>query len=83
MKVLHHLVAGPVVGVDAGVDDETDGAPDVAFQASVVGVGVLVEADIFAEALGVESPAFAIGRVVTVFAEFGNAGQLRAMEICR
>ena len=76
VEVIDHLLAGPVLGVDAGVDDEADGAPDVVFEAAVVGVGVLIEADVFAEALGVKGPAFGVGRVVLVLAEFGNVCQL-------
>ena len=59
--------------VDASVDDEANGTPDVAFKAAVVRIGILVEADIFAEAFGVQSPAFAEGGVAAEFAKLGNA----------
>ena len=58
--------------VDAGVDYQTDGAPDVGLEAAVVGVGVLVEAYVFAEMLGIECPALDEGRVLVIFSEGGN-----------
>jgi len=36
--------------VNAGVDDEADGAPHFVLQTSVVAEGILVEADVLAEA---------------------------------
>ena len=51
VEILDHLFAGPVLGVDPGIYDQTDGAPDVAFESSVVGVWILIEADIFAQTL--------------------------------
>ena len=69
VEVLDHLLAGPVLGVDAGVDHQADGAPDVGLQAAVVGVGVLVKADVLAQPLGVEPPALDKGRVFSIFAE--------------
>jgi hypothetical protein len=65
-----------VLRVDAGIDDQADRAPDVAFQAAVVVVGILVEADILAQPLGVEPPSLGVSGVVDVFAKFGNAGEL-------
>jgi hypothetical protein len=76
VEVVDHLLARPVLGVDAGIDDEANGAEIVGFKAAEVGVRILIEADVFAEALGVESPAFGVGGVVEVFAEGGQAGQL-------
>jgi len=58
-----------VLRVNPGIDDETDGAPDVGFQAAVVGVRVLVEADVFAKALGVKPPTLRIGGVDMELAE--------------
>ena len=65
-----------MLGVDAGVDHQADGAPDVGFEAAVIGVRVLVKADILAQMLGVERPALDVGRVFAVFAEGGDAGEL-------
>ena len=65
-----------MLGVDAGVDHEADRAPHVGLQAAVVGVGVLVEADLLAQPLGVERPALGVGGVVGLLAEGGQAGQL-------
>src|SRR5215472_9015977 len=38
VEEVDHLLAGPVLRVHAGVDDEADGAPDVALEPAVVGV---------------------------------------------
>ena len=62
--------------MDAGIDHQADRAPDVAFQAAIVAVGILVETDILAQSLGVESPSLGVGGVVGVFAKLGKAGQL-------
>lgn len=66
------MLAGPVFGVDAGIDDEAAGAPEFVGEAAEVVVGVLVEATVWggggecaaggvahfeAEAFGVEGPA--------------------------
>ena len=76
VEVVDHLLAGPALGVDAGVDDEADGAPDVGLEAAIVGVRILVEADILAQPLGVEAPTFDEGGVAAVLAELGNALKL-------
>ena len=78
MEEVDHLLARPVLRVNAGIDDEADRAPHVGFEAAVVGVGVLVEADLLAEPLGVERPAFGERRVVALPAELGQAGELLA-----
>ena len=62
--------------VDAGIDHQADRAPDIGFQAAIVVVGILVEADILAQPLGVESPSLGVRGVVGVFAKLGKAGQL-------
>ena len=63
--------------MDAGVDDEADGAEEFRGETAVVADGVLVEADVFAELLGVESPAFGVGgEASAVEAELGQAFEL-------
>ena len=76
MEVIDHLVAGPMFRVDAGIDHQADGAPDIGFQAAIVVVGILVEPDVLAQPLGVESPSLGVGGVVGVLAKLRNAGQL-------
>ena len=75
-EIVEHLLARPVHGMDAGIDDEADGAPGIGLESSVVGPGVLVKADVLAEALGIESPAFGVGGVVNVLAEVRKSGEL-------
>ncbi len=62
--------------MDAGVDDEADGAEELGVEAAVVADGVLVEADLFAELLGVEGPAFGVGAEAGVKAELRQALEL-------
>ena len=62
--------------MDAGVDDETDGAEELGVEAAVVADGVLVEADLFAELLGVERPAFGVGAKAGVETELGQTCEL-------
>ena len=73
VEVVDHLLARPVLRVNAGVDYEANGAPYVGLEPAVVGIGVLVEADIFAKTLGIESPAFSECGVAAKFAKFGDA----------
>src|ERR1700760_1659356 len=61
--------------MDARIDDQADGAPDVTFQAAVIAVRILVEANILAQLLGVETPPFGVSRVPEIFAKLGNAGE--------
>src|SRR5216683_7456576 len=61
--------------MDSGVDHQADRAPDVALEAAVVAVRVLVEANILAQLLRVETPPFAVSRVPEVFAKIGNVGE--------
>ena len=62
--------------MDAGVDDQADGAEEFAREAAVVADRVLVEADLLAELLGVERPALGVAGVAAVLAELGQAGEL-------
>src|SRR5271157_5019191 len=55
---IHDLLAGPSFRMDSGVDDQTHGAKEFGREAAVIGHGILVEADLFAELLRVEGPAF-------------------------
>ena len=55
---IHDLIARPSFRVDSGVDDQTHRAEKFGGEAAVVRDGVLVEADLFAELLCVQGPAF-------------------------
>src|SRR3546814_11694462 len=55
------LLAGPARVVDAGVDDEAGGAPQLHAEAAEIGIGIVVEAHVLAELLGLEAPALGIG----------------------
>ena len=74
--VVDDLIARPALGVDAGVDDEADGAEEFGVEAAVVANGVLVEAHLFAELFGVECPAFGVGAEAGMEAELGQALEL-------
>ena len=77
MEVLHDLLARPLLRVQPGVDDEADGAQHLVLQAAVVVPRILIEADLLAEALGVERPSLDVrGEVEEMLAELGDAGQL-------
>ena len=76
MEVVDHLLARPVLRMDAGIDHQAHRAPDIAFQPAIIAVGILVEPNILAQLLGVEPPSFGVSSVVGVFAKLGNAGEL-------
>ena len=76
VKKIDHLLAGPVLGVDAGIDHQAYGAPVIGFQSAVVRIRVLVEANLLAQPLGVERPALCVSRIVLVLAEVGQVVQL-------
>jgi hypothetical protein len=65
------LFAGPALGVNAGIDDQTSGAPGLIAQHAEGVVGRVVHAHFGAEALAVERPSFAVRGDVDV-AEFGE-----------
>src|SRR5690349_15855939 len=63
--------------MDSGIDYQTHSAEKFRRKASIVGSGVLVKADLFAELLGVERPAFRVSvEAQTVEAELGQPGEL-------
>src|SRR5205814_1983594 len=57
------------------VNDQADGAPHFVLQSSIVAVSILIESDLLAQSLGVESPAFDEGGVVSVLAEVRQPAQ--------
>src|ERR1700736_339557 len=72
---IYDLIAGPSFGVNSGIDHQTHSPEEFGRQAAVIGNGILIETDLFAELLGVESPALDIGvEAQTVQAEFGESG---------
>ena len=73
MEEVHHLLAGPVLVVDAGVDHQTDGPLHVAIEPAIVGKRILVEAHVLAEPLRIEGPALHERGVGLELAERGYA----------
>ena len=73
---LDGLLPGPAQVVHAGVDDQPAGPPHLVAQPAEVAVGVLVEADLEAEPLGVQAPAFDERRGVREAAKRRQPGQL-------
>src|SRR5215472_11289877 len=67
-------IAAPVHVVNTGVYNKAHGPEQFRADASVVGAGVLVEADLLAELLGVETPALSVGGVLRVPAELRQSG---------
>src|SRR5438477_11876638 len=57
VEEIDDLLPVPALRVQSGVDDETDRAEHLVLETPEVAVGVLVEADLLAEPLGVERPA--------------------------
>jgi hypothetical protein len=76
VKKLHCLLARPVFGVQPRIDNQADGAPDVALQAAIIAVGILVEANLLTEAFTVERPTFLVCRVCILFAKFRQVSEL-------
>ena len=66
VHVIDHLLAAPVLVVNGGVYDQPNGAEQLGVQPAIVGYGILIEADLFAELLGVEGPTFGIGGITAV-----------------
>ena len=63
--------------MDSGVDDQAYGAKEFRREAAVIGDGILVEADLFAELLCVQSPPFDVRvEAEAVEAELGQPGEL-------
>src|SRR5208337_4886777 len=74
---IHDLLAGPSFGMDSGIDDQAYGAKEFGGEAAVVGDGILIETDLFAELLCVQGPAFDVRvEAKTMEAEFRQSGEL-------
>ena len=76
VEELHDLLARPVLGVQAGVDDQADRAQHLVLQVAVVVVRILVEADLLAEPLGVQRPALDVRVVAALLAERRQVAEL-------
>src|SRR6266852_3872322 len=76
VKIVDHLLARPVLGVEAGVNDEANRPQHVILQMTIVAVGILEKPGFFAQSLRVQRPSFGKGCLVFVLAEGGQFGQL-------
>ena len=75
VKVLDHLVARPMIRVNAGVDDQANVAPHFVFEAAIFAIGILISIHLIRESLGVQRPPFDKGCVPAISAEFRKTGQ--------
>src|SRR6476659_8451660 len=57
--VLNRLIAGPVLGMDAAVDDEAHRAKHLVIEAAEALIGVGLHAELVPQSLGIERPALA------------------------
>ena len=48
VKVVNHLLAGPVFVVDSGIEHQANGAQQFVRETTEVRIGVLIQADLFA-----------------------------------
>ena len=62
--------------MDAGVDHETHRAPHLVVETAHVGIRIGIEAHLLGQQLGIEPPAFDIGRRAVLRAETRDARQL-------
>ncbi len=74
---IYDLIAGPSFRVDPCIDDESYRAEEFGGEAPVIRDWILVEADLFAEFLGIQGPAFDVGiEAETMEAKLGQTGEL-------
>ncbi len=71
-EVLLRLFAAPAHGVDAGIDDQTRGAPGLIAEHAEAVVGRFVHAHVLAQCLAIERPALAISGEIGVSAKGGQ-----------
>ena len=85
VKKLHCLLARPVFGVQPRIDNQADGAPDVALQAAIIAVGILVEANLLTEAFSCRAPNLPWYRPCYAYClrNSGRPVSSCAMDICR
>src|SRR5208337_3497951 len=76
VEKVNDLLARPMLGMEAGVDDEADGTQHIVLKVAVIAVGILVKSEFLTETFGIERPAFGIGRVVFVATEERQLWQL-------
>src|SRR3546814_8997492 len=76
LQILDRLFAAPAFVVDAGVDDEAAGAPQLHAEPPEIAVGIGIEAHVLGQPFGIEPPALGIGGEAAEAAEGRQAGQL-------
>src|ERR1700733_707035 len=69
---LNRLFPAPAHRVHPGIDDEADRAPHLVRQLAEFRIRIFEEAELFAEAFGIQRPAFDERGVTDVLAELGN-----------
>ena len=74
--VLDHLLAGPVLAVQAGVGHQPDRAPQLVLQVAEIVVRVGVHAQVLAERFGIQAPALGERGLAAEATELRQAGQL-------
>src|SRR3954469_8488300 len=76
LEIGDRLLAAPALGREAGVGAQPDRPPQLQRQVAELRIGVLVEAHLPPEPLGIEPPALDIGAVAAEAPELGHALQL-------
>src|SRR5215831_12426465 len=71
----NRLLACPAHGVNAGVDDQANGAEAFACETTKAIVGIAIQTELAAERFRIKSPAFAIGAVAVKLAELRKIGE--------
>ena len=85
LEKIDRLLTRPALGMDAGVDHQSDGPPHLVGQLAKLGIGISVKTHLLAKALGVKSPALDVAGVTAVLAKFREPldlvrdGQLQVM----
>ena len=74
--IFDRLIAGPTLGVDAGIDDEAHRAQHLVVEAAEALIGVGLHAELVPERLGIERPALDEGGVAAEAHEIGQRGIL-------
>src|SRR4029077_18928760 len=75
VKKVDHLLARPMLVMHAGIEHRADSAQHFIREAAVIRVGILIEADIFSEALGIKRPSFDVTGVAGLLAKRRQTGQ--------
>jgi len=83
VEILNHLIARPVLGVDAGVDHKPDITPHFILKTPVFAIRILIASNFFAQPFGIQGHPSTKAVYPPCLRKLGRSGNSCASESCR